>query len=230
MGIVSTEIRDAVAVISLDDGKVNAISPALLEGLHAGLDLADKEAAAALVIGRPGRLSGGFDLNVLGGGGDAARALVRDGAELLLRLFEFPKPVVMACPGHAIAAGALLLLASDLRIGARGDVKIGLNEVAIGMTLPVFATELARARLSKRHFLRATSHAELYAPEGALDAGYLDELVSAEALRERAHAEAVRLSQLQQPAFRLTKQGANGEVAARIRESLDADLARMPRR
>lgn len=227
MAQVNTTLDGDVVLIAMDDGKVNAISPSLLAEVNAGLDLAEKEAGAVILAGRPGRLSGGFDLKVLGGGGDAARGLVRGGAELLLRMFEFPKPVVVACPGHAIAAGALLLLAGDLRIGARGDGKIGLNEVAIGMTLPEFGMELARERLSKRHFLRATSQSDMYEPEAARDAGYLDQLVEPDALLDHAKAEAGRLAQLQQPAFCLTKRSAHGAVAKRIRDGLHGDLERL---
>ena len=110
-----------IAVVALDDGKVNALGPELLAGLQAALDRAEKEAKALVLTGRPGRFSAGFDLSVLGGGGAAGRDLVTRGAETALRLIDFPLPVVAACSGHAIAMGALLLLASDFRIGATGS-------------------------------------------------------------------------------------------------------------
>jgi enoyl-CoA hydratase len=116
-------------------------------------------------------------------------------------------------------------MASDCRVGARGDFKIGLNETAIGMTLPNFALEFAGARLSKRHFDRATSQATLYAPDGALDAGYLDAVVEPDAVFDTAFAEAVRLSGLQQPAFGLTKRRAHSALVARVRETLAQDVA-----
>jgi enoyl-CoA hydratase len=222
--LVQTEIREHVAVLRFDDGKANALSHDAIGAIGRALDQAEKEARAALLVGRPGRFSAGFDLATMQGGPDAARGLVTAGAELCLRMFEMPLPVVSACTGHALAAGALLLLSSDLRVGARGSFKIGLNEVAIGLTLPLFAVELGRARLSRRHFERAASHAEIYGPEGAVDAGFLDEVVDPDALFDRALAQAARLADLNQPAFGNTKRRAHAEIVAGIRANLDKDM------
>ncbi|MEN8181858.1 MAG: crotonase/enoyl-CoA hydratase family protein [Myxococcota bacterium] len=220
-------IDDSVAQIHADDGKANALSPAMIEALHGALDRAEKEAGAVLLVGRAGRFCAGFDLAVMRQGPSAMRDLVTSGAELFLRQLEFPLPIVAACTGHALAAGALLLLASDLRIGARGDFKIGLNEVGIGMSLPVFAVEMARQRLSKRHFLRATSQAELYDPEAAVDAGYLDRAVDAGDLEAAARAEARRLAEAPQPAFRLTKRSVHRALVQSVRNTLEEDMARL---
>jgi enoyl-CoA hydratase len=158
-------------------------------------------------------------------GPEPMRRLVIAGAELLFRIALHPLPIAIGCSGHALAAGALLLLASDARLGARGDFKIGLNEVAIGMRLPVFAYELARERLSKRHWLRATTQAEVYAPEAAVDAGYLDSVHEPAALAGAALAEARRLAELPQPAFRSTKAAVRGGLVAELRSTLEADMA-----
>ena len=130
----------------------------------------------------------------------------------------------MACSGHALAMGAVLLLGSDYRIGVAGDFKIGLNEVAIRMTLPHFAVEIARDRLSKRHLQRAVIQAEIYTPEGAVDAGYLDRIVPAEHLAEEAMAEAERLAALPRRAFSETKQRIRAPGAERIRSSLAEEM------
>ncbi len=222
---VTTELRDGLAWLRLDDGKANALSPAVIEALGAALDRAEKEAGAVVLLGRPGRFSAGFDLSVMGSGPEQVRSLVTAGAELLMRLYAFPLPVVAACTGHALAAGSLLLLASDFRVGARGDFKIGLNEVAIGMTLPIFAVELARARLSKRHFDRATAQAEIYAPEAAVDAGFLDRLAAPDAIEEAAASEASRLAALRQPAFRASKWLAHRRTLEAVRETLAENMA-----
>jgi len=224
---VRFEREGEIAHIALDDGKANAVGPGLLDSLGAALDRAEKEAQAVVLHGRPGRFSAGFDLSVLGSGGEPARSLVQRGAELGLRLAEFPRPVVAACSGHAIAMGAVLLLCADFRIGARGAFKIGLNEVAIGMTLPHFARELARVRLSKRHLLRAAVHAEFYDPEGAVDAGFLDEAVAPESLDEVARAHAERLAKLDGRAFFGTRRGMLGGALEDIRQRLVSDLSRL---
>jgi enoyl-CoA hydratase/carnithine racemase len=223
---VRFEPRGAVALVQMDDGKVNALSPALLAELGAAFDRAEKEASALVLAGRPGCFSAGFDLKVMQQGPDATRRLVRAGAELALRMAEFPKPVVAACSGHALAMGALLLCASDLRVGAEGDFQIGLNEVAIGMTLPIFGVELARQRLSRRHLTRAAALAELYDPRGAVDAGYLDRMVPAESVVAAAVTDAERLAALHAGAFRATKARLHPASLAAIRESLDRELPR----
>jgi enoyl-CoA hydratase len=222
---VRYELVDKVAVIMLDDGKANALSHAMIDGLTECLDRAEREAVAVLLVGRERRLSGGFDLNTMLSGPEAARKLVTAGAELMLRLYGFPRPVVVACTGHALAAGAVLLLAVDLRVGASGDFKIGLNEVSIQMTLPIFAMELARARLSKRHFTCATTQAKIYDPEGAKDAGFLDATAPAESLYNVALDQARRLGALSGPAFRNTKDNERSAIIRSIRETLAADMA-----
>ncbi len=217
--------HDAVALITLDDGKANALSPALVAATHAALDRAHHEAQAVVLAGRPGRFSAGFDLAVMTSGQDAMHALVKGGAELALRLFTFPRPLVIACTGHALAAGAVFLCAGDLRIGAAGPFKIGLNEVSIQLPLPVFALELARARLAPRWFTQAVTQARIFDPAGACEAGYLDELAAPEALLASAVQRAAALAALPDPAFRLTKDRERRAVVAHIRATLEADIA-----
>jgi enoyl-CoA hydratase len=218
--IAAHERVDGVGRIQLDDGKANALSFAMIEAIHAALDIAEKEEGAVVLAGRPGRFCAGFDLSVMGQGGAAMRDLVASGAELCLRLLEFPKPVVAACTGHALAAGILVVACCDYRIGARGAFKLGLNEVAIGLPLPHFAREIARERVSKRHLERAVVHAEIYAPEGAVDAGYLDALVEADALHDAALHHARRLSLLDASAFAHTKRALHADAVSRIRDGL----------
>jgi enoyl-CoA hydratase len=215
----------SVARLHFDDGKANVISPASLAALNAALDRAEKEAGAVLLLGRTGRFCAGFDLNTIQESADAARRLVAGGAQLAARFAASPLPIVVGCGGHALAMGALLLLGADVRVGAAGDFKLGLNEVAIRMTLPAFALELANERLSKRHLLRATTLAEVYAPADACDAGYLDRVVSAEQLEAEALAEAARLAELPRRAFAETKRGLRFAMVERIRAGLEKDLA-----
>jgi enoyl-CoA hydratase len=222
---VRYEQRDTIALISLDDGKANAVSPALVTALNAALDRAERDAQAVVLTGRAGRFSAGFDLSVMTGGVESMRALVQSGAELCLRMFAFPRPLVMACSGHALAAGAVFLCSADLRLGAQGPFKIGLNEVAIQLPLPVFAMELARARLAPRWFTQSVTQARIFDPDGAREAGYLDEVVPAEALLDTALQRAGQLAGLPDPAFRLTKLRERRAVIAAIRETLVADIA-----
>ena len=221
------EDRDGVALVTMDDGKVNALSPTMLEAFGAALDRAEREAKALVIVGRPGRFSAGFDLKTMMSGVGPAKALIRLGAETLMRLYLSPLPTVAACTGHALAGGALLLLACDTRVGTAGEFQVGLNEVAISMPLPLFAQGLARDRLAKRHLIAATLQAKRYAPSEALEVGYLDALEAAGSVVDRAEAEARALAQLSRQAYGLTKKGLREATATHVRSTLAADLERI---
>ncbi|GIW41841.1 MAG: enoyl-CoA hydratase [Candidatus Binatia bacterium] len=224
-GKFTYEVRDGVAVLRMDDGKVNALDREMLSGLRDALRRASGEAGAVLLAGRPGRFSAGFDLRSLGSGVEEAKELVTLGAEGLLDLWLHPRPVVVACTGHALALGALFLLAADVRVGADGAYRIGLNEVAIGLALPLFGVELARDRLSRRHFVRAALLAEVYDPRTAVDAGFLDRLVPEDGVVEEAFGEAKRLAGLPSQAFAETKRRFRGKTAEVLRRTLAEDLS-----
>ncbi len=222
---ITTTISEHVAIVRFDDGKANALGHEAIDAFHRALDEAEEAASAVAIIGRPGRFSAGFDLNEMKQGPEASQALVRRGAELLLRLYGFPMPVVAGCTGHALAAGALILLSCDERIGIDGDTKIGLPEVAIGMPLPRFGTELARDRLTNRQFTRAALLATSYSPVEAVEAGFLDEIV-ADDLEETVIGRASELgSRLSKAGFRITRQNARGKMITGVMAELEADVS-----
>jgi enoyl-CoA hydratase len=191
-----SEIKNNVMIITLDDGKANVISHGLLDELVPVLESAKAEVKAVLLTGRTGLFSAGFDLKEFQKGPAQAKALVSRGYDLLYRLYGFPLPLVSACSGHGIGLGAFILLASDTRFGAAGDFKISLPETAISMELSPLLIELASARISRRHITRAAVQSENYDPDLAVDAGFLDAVVSAEVLLETAFAAAETLSNL----------------------------------
>ena len=224
---IQYDLDGEVAILRLDDGKANALGPEILDGLAEALRRAGNEAGAVLLTGREGKFSAGFDLGVMKAGGpNAARAMVTAGAELAIQIARHPTPVVLACTGHALAMGAVLLMAADVRIGTSGNFKIGFNEVAIGMTTPVFLVEFARERLSKRYLHRATVQAEIYSPQGAVDAGFLDRIVEPEELSATALTEARRLAQLPRGAFAGTRRLVRQQVLEYIEQTITDDLAR----
>jgi enoyl-CoA hydratase len=222
---VTFALEDGVAVIRLDDGKVNVVSHRVIDLVHRFLDNAEGEARAVAIIGRPGKLSAGFDLTEMTAGIERTRALVGAGGKLLMRIFGHPQPVVVAVTGHALAAGALLTLACDTRIGGDGPAKIGLNETAIGMGLPLYATELAQARLAPAHLTRAAVQAEIYDAPGAVEAGYLDRVVPADECEATAIEEARRLGQFRTGAYSHTKLALRGAMIDRVLAGIDADMA-----
>jgi enoyl-CoA hydratase len=218
-------IEDGVAVVRLDDGKVNVVSHRLIELVHAALDTARAEASAVAIIGREGKLSAGFDLGEMTAGIERTKALVGSGGRMLMRVFGHPQPVVVGVTGHALAAGALLVLACDIRIGADGPSKIGLNETAIGMPLPQYAVELAQARLDPAHLTRAAIQAEIYDPAGAVAAGYLDRVVPAAECEAATIAEARRLGALPGAAYAGTKRSLRQPIVDRVLAGIDDDMA-----
>jgi len=177
-----------------------------------------------VLAGRPERFCAGFDLKIMMSGMDQATALLTKGSELLLRLYGSPRPLVIACTGHALAGGALVVLTGDWRIGAQGAYKLGLNEVSIGLPVPVLAMELARDRLAPAALPRATLGATIYAPDDAVRAGYLDEAVPAGELLAHAKAEAARLGALAKAAYAGTKQRLRGKTIDYIRSSMASDM------
>ena len=206
----STVADGTVLLIEMDDGKANALSASMITDISAALAEAENDDAivAAVLAGREGRFSAGFDLSVMQAGDMSAIInLVADGGELVRNIYGSAIPVVAACTGHALAAGALMLLGSDVRVGADGPYKIGLNEVAIGMTLPDWAHTIAFERLSKRHIQRAIANARITDPNDAVDVGFLDRVVPAEQVIEAAIEEAASLSALDAGAYRRTMAG-----------------------
>ncbi len=214
-----------IAVVTLDDGRANAMSSAVVQGLEAALDRAEADGARAVVVaGRPGRFCAGFDLAEMTASLESMRDLVVAGARWMLRLYGFGAPTVAACTGHALAGGALTLLSCDVRVGADVPAKIGLNEVAIGMPLPKFAVELARDRLATAALGPATMGATVYDPAGAVGAGYLDRVVPADELLDEAVAEARRLAELRTGAYAQTKRNVRGAMVERVLAELEGDV------
>jgi enoyl-CoA hydratase len=224
-GCVGYELRDSIATITLDDGKRNALSLAAFTELGAAFERARREPAAAVVLtGRPDVFSAGFDLSVMRAGGAAMAELVRTGFELAERILAFPAPVVVACTGHAIAMGVFLVLAGDYRIGARGAYKIGANEVAIGIPLPHFAIELCRQKLAPTHFHRAVSLSELYTPEDAVVAGFLDRVAPADELANAAREAAARFASYDRDVHATSKLRVRAPALRALRAAIEADF------
>ena len=222
--LVECKLQSNYTLISMDDGKANALGFDMLAQLGAALDRAEQAAKVVVIAGRSGKFSAGFDLSVMSQGGDGMLQLLRAGAQLSRRLLNFPAPVVLAVSGHALAMGALLLLSADYRVGVHGTYKIGLNEVAIGMTLPYFAVELARARLATTHLGPAVELARIYDATGAVEAGYLDEAVSEEDLLARATDLAAQFATLNMEAHRQTKARTREQLNAALEAAIDKEL------
>lgn len=205
MSSVAYQLQNNIAIVTLQNGKVNALSPEVIGELHQALDRAEQDKAVVVLTGQAGIFSAGYDLRVMQTSLESARSLVELGSTLCQRLLIHPYPVVMACSGHAIAKGAFLLLCADYRLGVSGDFNIGLNEVRIGMPMHAAGICLAQGRLAPSFVQRAVINAEMFSPSLAVNAGFLDEVVNPEQLAARAEQIAQELLQLNQPAMRATK-------------------------
>jgi enoyl-CoA hydratase len=222
------EIEDGIAWITMDDGKVNAMSTPMIAEIEAALDAAESAGAVTVLGGRAGIFSAGFDLPTFQRGADASVAMVRAGAQLIVRLLAFPLPVLTVCTGHAYPMGAFLMLSADVRLGIAGEWRIGMNEVAIGLTVPNFAVELARHRLTPPGFARVTT-ASMFSPEEARRFGYLDRVLDADQLDAAVREEASRLRALDMPSFAATKIRINEAALRAVRAALQDELGTVTR-
>jgi enoyl-CoA hydratase len=219
--LVAYSLNEGVATLTLNNGKVNAFSHALIAEFNSALDLAEQAKAIVIVTGQPGILSGGYDLKIMMSSPQNAVDLVTAGSTLARRMLSHPHPIIVACPGHAVAKGAFILLSADYRIGVEGNFNIGLNEVQIGMTMHHVGIELARERLTKPAFHRSVINAEMFNPQSAVTAGFLDKVVAADQLMTAANEHAQVLKKINLTAHKNTKL----KVRKAFLELLDQSIA-----
>jgi enoyl-CoA hydratase len=216
--LTAYDLADGIATIAMDDGKANALSAAMLAELSAALDRAEADDAVVLLTGRERTFSGGFDLRTPP---DGWPAMVAAGARLAERILSFPQPVVAACNGNAVAMAGFLLLACDVRIGAAGDFRLGLNEVAIGLTVPWFGIALAEHRLARPYADRCLITGGLLDPKEARAAGFLDRVVAPELLHDEARAAARVLTGVDRAAHAATKLRIRERVLTGVRVGIE---------
>ena len=223
--LVTYQLKDGIATLLMDDGKANALAPAMQAELNAALDQALADKAIVVLTGRAGMFCAGFDLPTLTGGGTNAVKMLTGGFEIAEKLLSFPKPVVIACIGHALAMGVFLMACGDYCIGAEGAFKIGANEVAIGLTMPRAAIEICRVRLAPAHFNRAMMTSEIYKPADAVAAGFLDKVVAESEVLAEAQATAARFAKLNMNAYKGTKLLVREQMLKALRSAIEADNA-----
>ncbi|SFF31622.1 enoyl-CoA hydratase [Fontimonas thermophila] len=221
---VRYQCTDGIAVITLDDGKRNALSPAVLQGISAALSRAECDRAVVILTGREGVFSAGYDLKVMRAANADTLRMLRAGYALPARLMAYPFPVIAACNGHAFAMGLFLMLSADYVIGSRGPFQIAANEVAIGLTMPRVACTTLKQRLTPTAYQRAIIVAEHFTPESALAAGIFDELVDPPELLGRAQALAAEFARLDMRAHAQSKHRIRADAIAAIRRQVPLDL------
>lgn len=220
MQLLSYTAQDGVALIQMDDQGNNLISPAMVDELNQALDRAETEGCIVILTGAREVFSAGFDLNILRSGVSNTFAMLIGGFKLSRRLMSFPRPVVIACNGHAIAMGAFLVLSADYRVGVAGDYKYLANEVKNGLTVPHSALAVCRYRLKPSYFDRVVNLSETFAPSDAVHAGFLDEVVQGDQLLESAKAIAHSYKELNADAFKRTKLRMRREVLKQMNRAI----------
>jgi enoyl-CoA hydratase len=221
--LVTTEIDDNIATITMHNGKVNAMSPEHMQAINDALDKAEQAGAVVMLVGLPGIFSAGYDLKVFQKDPKAGVEMVTMGSRLCRRLLSFPLPVIGVCTGHSVAQGCFTLMCCDYRIGVDGPFQLGLNEVQIGMTMHHVGIEIPRARLTPAFFQRSVINAEMYDPATAVTAGFLDKIVPADELMAAAKAEATRLAGLVLPVHKATKLKARAQLLETIDRAIAQD-------
>lgn len=226
---VTLRKEGSLSIITIDDGKANVFGVPMSQGLLDALNEVDIKKGAVVIEGRDGIFSGGFDLKVVQGGDPKAiRLMTVNGVHAALKAFDFPRPIVGAITGHAIAMGAIFHMGLDWRIGARGNFKHGLNEIKDGLTLPIFALELPRFRLNPRMYQESVMQSRLYTPDEAIEPGFLDEVVEPDQVREAAYRKAEELAKLPNPAYGISKKRDRAVVKKYVLETLIEDLDAIP--
>ena len=222
--VVKYQSEENYVIVTIQNGKANAISHEVIDGLNAAFDTIEKEQKPVVLTGQTGILSAGFDLKVMTASPESAKELVTKGSRLSLRMLSFPMPIIVACNGHAVAKGAFLLLSSDYRLGVEGEFKIGLNEVMIGMTMHNAGIEIAKARLAPVFFERSVNNSEIYNPKDAVTAGFLDKIVPEPHLLATAIKVAELFSKLNKKAHRATKLKLRKPYLEALEKAIDLDL------
>jgi enoyl-CoA hydratase len=221
---VTYQSEENYAIITINNGKANAISHEVIVGLNASLDKASEENKVVILTGKTGFFSAGFDLKVMAKSPESAKELVTKGSKLSLRMLSFPQPIIVACSGHAIAKGAFLLLSADYRIGVEGAFKIGLNEVMIGMTMHNAGIAIAKARLSEVYLNRSVNNAEMYSSKQAIEAGFLDLIVPENHLMSTAVKVAEMSAKLNKKAHAETKLKVRKQHLEALEIAIELDL------
>ncbi len=216
---INVEMREGVAILHVDDGAVNALSYVLVSQLSEAIVVAQDDASASAIVlaGNQKCLSAGLDLNEVQKGPEAAQAIIQAAGQLFGALFTCPKPIVVACTGHAMAGGAVILVTGDYHIGRAGKYKIGYSEVPIGIALPDAAIAMSQYRMTGAA-AEIASLGEITDPEGALKLGFFDELVDGDrdAVVAAAHARAAALGARPAEAYAQTKLSARADVIAKF--------------
>jgi len=225
MTVLTIERRPPLRIVGLDDGKRNVLKLGGIQELKNAF-CADADAPVVVLSGRTGAFCSGLDNSALTTDRREREEILTAMGELLLAAVAGPTRIVAVCEGHAVAAGAMLLLVADLRIGARGAYKIGFTEPRLGMPLPELPALLARQRLDRRRLHELTVLGRTVDPESATAVGFLDELVESDELQSVALERANEIAGLSEAAYGGTIASVWGPTIERMSELVEEQARR----
>ena len=214
------QLQENIAIISFDDGSVNAVDFEFAQQIGEFLHQADQEADAVVLNGNAKAFSAGYNTKVLATSSNDRSGLVFHGFEMLNNLFKFSKPTVAACRGHAIGLGAFMLLCADTRIGAKSDYKVSLPETALGMPFTDFLMAILMHRVNPNDHMARIVQSIPCSPEQAVSAGFLDLLVDDTAVLETAIGAAKQLTELPTAQYAFNKQHLRAKTAEQLAQFL----------
>jgi enoyl-CoA hydratase len=217
--MIRREDRDSVAVLRMDHGKANALDVELVTALADELQQIEQAGSHIAVVLTGGGVifSAGVDLfRYLDGGEDYLERFFAALVRCFHQLFVFPRPVVAAVNGHAVAGGCVMAAAADYRLMTRGKGKIGVPELRVGIPFPVAAIEILRFAASTQHLQELVYLGRTYTAEEAHAVGLVDEIAEPDRLLERAMEVATTLGSMPPGRFDITKRELRAPTLERI--------------
>jgi enoyl-CoA hydratase len=217
MEMIERSQNEGILTLRLAHGKASALDVELLDALVRELDGIAEDVRALILTGTGSIFSAGVDLfRLVREGADYVRRFLPLLSRFLRTLFAFPRPVVAAANGHAIAGGCVIVLAADVRLMAEGSGRIGVPELLVGVPFPAAPLEVVRFALPRDKVQSLIYTGRTLPPQEALAAGLVDEVVAPGDLPARAHEIARQLALIPPPVYRLTKQALRAEALERI--------------
>ena len=219
MTLVHISKDDAIATVTLNRNKVNALNEPLVEQLHRSFEDLEKDHAVKAIIftGQGKFFSFGFDIpEFLGYTKDAFIRYLTKFTNLYTYVFLFPKPIIAAINGHAIAGGCMLAMACDYRIMVSGKAKISLNEIQFGSSLFAGSVEMLKFWVGGKNAQSLAYSGAMYTAEEACNMGLIDQVSSVENLTDQARQIANDFAKKDSAAFQSIKQLLRRPVAEQM--------------